>query len=60
MGACMAQLAKCPILDFSSGHDLTVCDIEPHISLCANGGEPAWNFLSQSPFLPAPSFKINK
>ena len=27
--ACMAQLVKCPTLDFSSGHDLVVCGFKP-------------------------------
>ena len=27
--------------DFSSGHDLTVCELEPHIGLCADSSEPA-------------------
>lgn len=28
-------------LDFSSGHDLAVCGIEPYIALCAGSTEPA-------------------
>ena len=38
----MAQLAKRLTLDFGSGRDLTVCEMEPH----------AWDSLS--PSLPAP------
>ena len=32
-GTWVAQLVKHPTLDFSSGHDLTVCGIEPCIRL---------------------------
>ena len=45
----MAWLVKRPTLDFSSDHDLMVCEIEPHIGLRVNGLEPAWDSLS--PFL---------
>ena len=48
----MAQLIKCPTLDLSSGHDLMVCEIEPHLRLCADSVEPAWDFLSPSPPTP--------
>ena len=41
-------------LDFSSGHDLIVCEIEPHTGLCADSTEPAWDSLCLSPFLPLP------
>ena len=51
-GAWVAQLVKCLTLDFSSGHDLTVCETEPHVGLCADGAEPAWD--SFSPSLSAP------
>ena len=27
-------------IDFSSGHDLEVCEFEPHIGLCADSSEP--------------------
>ena len=40
----MAQLGKCPSLDFDSGPDLTVCQFEPYIGLCADTMEPAWDF----------------
>ena len=41
-----------PTLDLSSGHDLTVHEIEPHVGLCADRGEPAWDSLSLcSPYL---------
>ena len=42
---------KCPALDFSSGHDLTVCGMEPHIGLCADSVEPSWESLSAPPLL---------
>ena len=44
----MAQSVKRLILDFSSDHDLTVHEIEPHVGLCAEGAEPAWDSLSPS------------
>ena len=34
--------------DFGSGHDLTVCEFEPHIKLCADSMEPALDSLSPS------------
>ena len=63
----MAQLVKRPTLGFGSGHDLAVREFEPHIGLCADSAEPAWD--SVSPCLSAPpllsrtlslSLKINK
>ena len=39
--AWMSQLIKNLTLNFSSGHDLMVCEIEPHIGLCADSVEPA-------------------
>ena len=41
-----AQSFKHPTLDLGSGHDLTVCEIEPHTELCTDGTEPAWDSLS--------------
>ena len=62
-GAWVAQMVKCPTLDFGSGHDLTLHEIEPWVWLCTNSTEPAWVFLSLS-FCPYPtcslSLKINK
>ena len=40
-GTWVALSVKCPALDFSSGHDLTVCGFEPRIGLCADCVEPA-------------------
>ena len=49
----MAQSVGHLTLDFGSGHDLPVRGFEPHVGLCADGVEPAWDSLS----LP---LKINK
>ena len=40
-GAWVAQLVKRLTPDFGSGHDLTVCEIEPRVGLCADSVEPA-------------------
>ena len=42
----MAQSVKRLTLDFGSGHDLMVCEIERHVGLCADSSEPAWHSLS--------------
>ena len=42
----VAQSAKRLTLDFSSGHDLTVHGFKPHVELCADSSEPAWDSLS--------------
>ena len=47
-GAWVAQSVKCPTLDFSSGHDLPVHEIEPCVRLCADSAEPAWDSLPLS------------
>ena len=39
------------ILDFGSCHDLTVCEIKPHIRLCTDSTEPTWDSLSVPPLL---------
>ena len=44
----MAQLVKHPALDFSSGNDLMVHGIKPHIRLCADSTEHAWDPLFPS------------
>ena len=51
-GTWVAHLAKCPTHDFNSGHDLMVRGIKPHIGLCADSSEPAWDSLSPSLSLP--------
>ena len=44
-GAWVAQLVKLLTLGFSSGHDLTICKMEPHIRLCMDSPEPAWDIF---------------
>ena len=44
----VAQLVKCPTLDFGSGHDRIVRKVEPHVELCADSAEPAWYSLCLS------------
>ena len=63
----MVQSIKSPTLGFGSDHDLMVRGFEPHIRLCADSVEPAWDSLSPSLSLSAPllltlfvSLKINK
>ena len=48
----VAQSVNGLTLDFSSGRDLTVREIEPHVRLCADSAEPAWDSLSLSLSLP--------
>ena len=50
----MAPLVECPILDFGSGRDLTVGEIWPHVGLCADSVEPAWDSLAPSLSAPPP------
>ena len=63
-GAWLAQSVEGPTLDFSSGHDLMVHEFKPHIRLCADSVEPAWDSLFPSLPLPLPRpyalSKINK
>ena len=40
-GTWVAQSVKCSTLDLSSGHDVTVCEIEPHVRLWADSIVPA-------------------
>ena len=40
LGTWVAQSVKCLTLDFSSGHDLTIHEINPHSRLCADSGKP--------------------
>ena len=48
----MAQSAKHLNVDFNSGHDLTVSEIEPRVRLWADSTEPACDSLSPSAPLP--------
>ena len=41
----MAQSVKHPTLDFGSGRDLMVGEIEPQSSHCADSAESAWDSL---------------
>ena len=50
----MAQLVEHPTLGFSSGHDFMVHEVEPHVGLCADSMEPAWDSLSPSLSDPLP------
>ena len=47
-GDWVSQLVKRPTLDFGSGHDFTVHEFKPHLGLCADSMEPAWDSLSPS------------
>ena len=48
----MAQLVKCPTLDFGLGHNLSVGEFEPRVGLHTDGAEPAWDSLSPWPSPP--------
>ena len=54
----MAQSVKRPTLGFSSGHDLTVHEFEPHIGVCADGAQSAWDFLPV-PLCPSPAHTLS-
>ena len=45
----MVQSIKQPTLGFGSGHDLVVGEFKPHIGLCADSVESAWDSLSLCP-----------
>ena len=47
-GAWVAQSVERLALDFGSGHDLGVCELEPQVGLCGDSAEPAWDSLSLS------------
>ena len=47
-GNWVARLVKCLTLGFGSGHGLTDCGTKPHVRLCADREEPAWDSLSSS------------
>ena len=42
----MVQSVEHPTLDFSSGYDLTIHEIKPHVRFCVDRVEPAWDSLS--------------
>ena len=57
-GTWLAQSAKHWALDFNSGYDLTVHEIEPCIRLYAGSEEPAWDSLSPSLSAPPHLFSL--
>ena len=63
-GAWVVPSVKDLTLDFGSGHDLTVCEMESCVGLCADSMEPAWDSLSCTLSLslstPPPTLSINK
>ena len=59
LGGSVGYVVKRLALDLSSEHDLTVCEIEPRIGLCADGLEPAWDSLSPSLSLPLPPLSLS-
>ena len=48
LGGSVGEAVKHPILDLSSGHDLTDPEMEPRVWLCADSTEPAWDSLCPS------------
>ena len=44
----MVQLVECPTLDFNSGHDLMVHELELCVRFYTDSMEPAWDSLSPS------------
>ena len=57
----MVQSVEYPTLDFGSGQDLLVRETEPHVRLCTDSMEPAWDSLSLPLYLPLPcSLSQNK
>ena len=44
----MAQSIKRLTVDFDSGHDLTVCEMEPRVGSHAESTEPALDFVCLS------------
>ena len=57
-GAWVDQSVKHPTLDFSSGHDLTICKFEPRHQLCTDSMEPVWYFVSFS-LCPSPACSLS-
>ena len=50
----LGDSVKLQTLDLPSGHDITVCEIEPCIMFCVDSMEPAGYSLSPSLCSPAP------
>ena len=61
-GTWMVHSVKRLTLGFGSGHDLMVCEVEPHTALSAGSAESGWDSLSPSlsapPLLP-PSLSLS-
>ena len=56
----VTHLVKFLTLDLSClGHDLPVCEIKPHIGLCADSWMSAWDFLSPSLSAPTPTHVLS-
>ena len=51
-GTWVAQSVKHQTLDFGSGHDLMVHEMEPHLGLCADSMELALDSLSPAISVP--------
>ena len=49
VGSWVVQSVEPPNLDFGSGRDLTVHEIESRGGLCTDSTEPAWDSLSLPP-----------
>ena len=45
-GTWVAQSVEHLTLDLGSGHDLTICKVEPYVRLCTDSMEPAWDSVS--------------
>ena len=56
----MAQSVQLPTLDFGSGHDLTVHEMEPQAGLHADNKESAWDSLSLSSAPPLLSLSLSQ
>ena len=56
----VAQSVKHLTLDFCSAHNLTVCEFELQVRLCADSVKPAWDSLCPSPTCVCPPPQINK
>ena len=54
-GAQVAQTVKRLTLDLGSGHDLMAGEFQPHVRLCADSAEQAWDSLSLSLSAPPPT-----
>ena len=54
LGVWVTQLVRYMTLDFGSGHGFMVCEFKPHVGLCTDSMEPAWDSLSPSHSAPPP------